>query len=152
MPRVICALPNASDEINGIKFHKLDDGRLISDDVADDVAEHFVSIPGYELDAEESDIPPAKPVEQPAPTLTKAQQRALDKKAADEKKAADKAAEEKAAADKEAEEKAKAEALATEKTAADAAAAGCNTDKPASEGAEGGAAESDKPADTTEVF
>jgi hypothetical protein len=46
MAKVICTLPNASESINGVKF-VADRGQMISEDVADDVAAHFVSIPGY---------------------------------------------------------------------------------------------------------
>ncbi len=79
MPRVICALPNASDEISGVKFTPLEDGRLISEEISDEAVNAFASITGYTLDDGE-DIPPA-PVNPPAPTLTKAQQKAADKKA-----------------------------------------------------------------------
>jgi len=48
MAKVICALPNASDLINGIKFveHKLG---MISEEIEDEVAEVFLSIKGYVL-------------------------------------------------------------------------------------------------------
>jgi len=73
MPRVICNLPNASDEISGVKFHQLDDGRMISDEISDEQANRFASISGYELDEEGIEV--AKPVEPaPAPKQTKAQQ------------------------------------------------------------------------------
>lgn len=85
MPRVICALPNASDEISGVKFTALEDGRKISEEVSDEVAGSFASITGYELDLDdEGDSAPPAPVAPPAPTLTKAQQKAAAKKAAAE--------------------------------------------------------------------
>lgn len=87
MPRVICELPNASDEINGIRFHLLDDGRRISDELDDDQARRFASIPGYSLDEEERE-PVKEPEAPPAPKLTKAQQKALEKKQAEEAAAA----------------------------------------------------------------
>lgn len=46
MPKVICTLPNASDLINDVKFAAHELG-MISEEVADDVAEFFASIPGY---------------------------------------------------------------------------------------------------------
>lgn len=44
--KVICKLPNAASLINGIKFeaHKLG---VISEEIADEVGEHFLKIPGY---------------------------------------------------------------------------------------------------------
>jgi hypothetical protein len=81
MPRVICELPNAGEEISGVKFHLLDDGRRLSDEIADEAAARFCSIPGYVLDEEEREEEPAAP---PAPKLTKAQQKALEKKQAEE--------------------------------------------------------------------
>lgn len=44
--RIICKLPNASELISGVKFasHKLG---MISEEIADDVAAAFLSIPGY---------------------------------------------------------------------------------------------------------
>jgi hypothetical protein len=53
--KVICTLPNASDEISGVKFHPHDDGGLISEDVSPEVAAHFLSINGYKaFDAAEA--------------------------------------------------------------------------------------------------
>lgn len=46
MPKVLCTLPNASDEINGVKFTSHEKG-MLSEDVSDDVAADFASIPGY---------------------------------------------------------------------------------------------------------
>lgn len=62
MPRVICDLPNASDLINGVKFELLEDGRRISEEIDEDTAENFASIPGYAFADEEP--------EQPAPVVT----------------------------------------------------------------------------------
>lgn len=69
MPRVICNLENASNEISGVKFHPLDDGGLVSDEISDELAELFLGIPGYEpFDGE----PPKQEVKAPAPTSRKA--------------------------------------------------------------------------------
>lgn len=48
MPKVLCTLPNASDEISGVKFSAHEKG-MLSEDVSDDVAAVFASIPGYVL-------------------------------------------------------------------------------------------------------
>ena len=65
MPRVICDLPNASAEISGVNFHKLDDGGLISDEISQEQAELFASIPGYAIDEDERE--PVKVEAKPAP-------------------------------------------------------------------------------------
>lgn len=57
MPKVLCTLPNASDEISGVKFSAHEKG-MLSEDVSDDVAATFASIPGYELVG----VKPAAPV------------------------------------------------------------------------------------------
>lgn len=50
MARIICELPNASLNINGIEFERMDNGNVISKgDVPADVAEKFVNIPGYKV-------------------------------------------------------------------------------------------------------
>ena len=46
MPKILCTLPNASDEINGVKFVAHANG-MVSEDVSDDVAAEFTAIPGY---------------------------------------------------------------------------------------------------------
>lgn len=48
MARVICKLPNASEEISGVKFEKHDDG-MLSEEIGAEAAARFASIPGYEL-------------------------------------------------------------------------------------------------------
>lgn len=64
MPKVICTLPNASGVINGVNFvtHKLG---MISEEVADDVADHFLKIKGYAAvpaqKAAGSPVPPVPP-------------------------------------------------------------------------------------------
>lgn len=82
MARVICNRPNASTEINGIRFHPLEDGRMISDEIEGEALDLFLSISGYELDEDPDEkAPPAPPAEPPAPKLTKAQQKAAEKAA-----------------------------------------------------------------------
>jgi hypothetical protein len=46
MPKVICTLPNAAAEINGVKFTPAECG-MLSDEVSAEQAEAFLSIPGY---------------------------------------------------------------------------------------------------------
>lgn len=48
MARVICTLENASELISGVKF-TADRGQMISEEITDEVAAHFASIPGYSL-------------------------------------------------------------------------------------------------------
>lgn len=48
MPKVLCTLPNASEEINGVKFVTHAKG-MLSEEIDDEQAAHFTSIPGYEL-------------------------------------------------------------------------------------------------------
>lgn len=69
MPRVICELPNASLEISGVRFQKLEDGRFISDEIGDEATAMFLSIPGYVADEDEA----APVAAAPAPAKTKKQ-------------------------------------------------------------------------------
>ena len=46
MPKVICTLPNAAHEINGVKFTPADGG-VLSEELTPEQAEQFLSIPGY---------------------------------------------------------------------------------------------------------
>lgn len=48
MPKVLCTLQNASEEISGVKFVSHANG-MLSEDVTDEVAANFASIPGYEI-------------------------------------------------------------------------------------------------------
>ena len=67
MPKVICTRPNASLNINGVNFTPTEDGTgVLSDEISDDAAELFLSIPGYELADE-----PQKKASAPAPVVTK---------------------------------------------------------------------------------
>lgn len=58
MPKkVICNLPNASKEINGIKFVHTEEGVISADVLEDAVAKQFDGIPGYTLvDAEPAKV------------------------------------------------------------------------------------------------
>lgn len=58
--RVLCTLPNASGEINGVKFTRNEStGHMESAEIGDEAAfSAFLDIPGYEaLDADGSSIP-----------------------------------------------------------------------------------------------
>lgn len=46
---VICTLPHASDEINGIKFEDHKEGKVSAEAVPADVAERFARIEGYKV-------------------------------------------------------------------------------------------------------
>lgn len=46
---VICTLPNASDEINGIPFEDHKDGKISKGAVSAEVAEAFARIEGYKV-------------------------------------------------------------------------------------------------------
>lgn len=46
MARVICSLPNAAEDISGVRFTPADGG-MLSDDISEDQAAYFASIPGY---------------------------------------------------------------------------------------------------------
>ncbi len=54
MPKVLCTLPNASEEISGVKFVTHANG-MLSEHVSEDVAEAFSAIPGYEIISVASD-------------------------------------------------------------------------------------------------
>lgn len=70
MPRVICDLPNASLEINGVPFEKMEDGRIRSAEVEQEIADFFLAIPGYLADGDVAPVinkstiatAPSKPV------------------------------------------------------------------------------------------
>lgn len=48
MPKVLCTLPNASEEIGGIKFTQHAKG-MLSEDIGDDEAARLASIDGYTI-------------------------------------------------------------------------------------------------------
>ena len=48
MARVICSLPHLHSVVSGVKF-VIDRGEAISEEIADDAAALFASIPGYRL-------------------------------------------------------------------------------------------------------
>lgn len=56
MAKVICTLPNVSAKINGVRF-TADRGEYISDEISDEAALNFASIPGYRI----AEVPAAKP-------------------------------------------------------------------------------------------
>ena len=63
MPKVLCTLPNASAEINGVAFTPADGG-MLSEELSADRAAGFLVIPGYVEHAEE---PAPTPAPAPAP-------------------------------------------------------------------------------------
>lgn len=48
MPKVLCTLENASDEISGVKFEQTEDG-MLSEEISDEAAAYFCQINGYAL-------------------------------------------------------------------------------------------------------
>lgn len=60
MPKVRCVLKNASSLISGVQFEPADKG-MVSAEVSLEVAEQFLSVPGYEL------VPEQKPQTQTQP-------------------------------------------------------------------------------------
>ena len=57
--RVICTLPNASEEISGVKFTRLENGHVLSEEISDEAGARFLSIPGYEPAEAEATKKPA---------------------------------------------------------------------------------------------
>lgn len=70
--RILCTSPNAGALINGIPFHPNPDGPgVLSDDLAPEIAERFLRIPGYaqaSAPAPKTTAPPTPP----APPRSKA--------------------------------------------------------------------------------
>jgi hypothetical protein len=46
--KIFCELPNASENINGVRFSR-GEGGMISEEIEDAIAEQFFKIPGYSL-------------------------------------------------------------------------------------------------------
>ena len=65
MPKVLCTLPNASEEINGIKFETHANG-MLSEDVSDEVAAELSTIPGYQVVGSKAPADPDKAAERAA--------------------------------------------------------------------------------------
>lgn len=106
MARIICELPNASLNINGIEFERMDNGNVISKgDVPADVAEKFVNIPGYKVIVAGAKVDAAA-------AQAKAEAEAKAKAEAEAEAKAKAEAEAKAQAEAEAKAKAEAEAKA----------------------------------------
>lgn len=66
MPKVLCTLPNASAEINGVAFTPADGG-MLSEELSADRAAGFLAIPGYVEHAEEPAPAPAPVAVTPRP-------------------------------------------------------------------------------------
>ena len=68
MPKIVCTLPNASDNISGVNFAAREDGAKVSEEISEELAALFTSIEGYALLEDEGEAsPPA-----PAPAKTAA--------------------------------------------------------------------------------
>lgn len=85
MPKVLCTLPNASEEISGVKFVSHSKG-MLSEEISDEAAAVFASIPGYEIvgEAKKAATPSA---EDAAKAAAKSEAEAESKAAADAKAA-----------------------------------------------------------------
>ena len=76
MKTLTCTLKNASEEINGIKFSRQDDGSVVAE-VADEVAEAFAQIPGYSVaEAGEKKVAATESTQSPATSDADATQQA----------------------------------------------------------------------------
>ncbi len=64
MPQVICTLQNMSGSVSGVAFTRLPDDSWRSEEVSEDVADLFATIPGYQKTQEE----PIPPEPEPQPT------------------------------------------------------------------------------------
>lgn len=66
---VICTLPNASDNINGVEFEDHSEGKISVEAVSAEVAETFAKIEGYKV-IESKGAKPAKTAKAPAAPAT----------------------------------------------------------------------------------
>lgn len=75
MPKVICTLPNASEEISGVRFSPHESGGMVSEEISEEMASHFASVPGYAMHAEQVGLvlEPQEPVAPEAPVAADAQ-------------------------------------------------------------------------------
>lgn len=60
MPRVLCTIPNAAEEISGVRFTATDSG-MLSEPLDEAMAQRLSSISGYQLVPER----PPEPVPEP---------------------------------------------------------------------------------------
>lgn len=80
--KVLCTLPFAAAMINGIAFEEVEGGMQSVDPVSDEVADNFLSIPGYE-EVEVSDAKPLTAAEKKAAAKVAAEADAAAKAEAD---------------------------------------------------------------------
>lgn len=93
MTKIRCTLPNASEEMNGIKFAAHAEGGMVSvDAVPDHLAEIFLSVPGFIADAKAPEDDPEELARKEAEALRLKEEKTANAKAAKEKKDAEKAA------------------------------------------------------------
>lgn len=90
MPFIRCTRKNASHEISGVAFKNHPEGGVVSvEEVDDDLAAMFLSVPGYEVvEVEPEETPAQKKAREKAEAKAKAEAAAAQKKADDEAKAA----------------------------------------------------------------
>lgn len=91
MARIICELPNAGSNINGIEFEAREGGGVISkEDVPAEIAERFAKIPGYRVEVKsgrngDSEAEKKAKAEADAKAKAEAEQKAAEEAAAKEK-------------------------------------------------------------------
>ena len=61
--RVLCTLQHASEEIDGVKFERVDGG-MLSSEVTDEIGHRWITIPGFSLYSETAK-PAAEPADEP---------------------------------------------------------------------------------------
>jgi hypothetical protein len=59
--KILCTLPNASEEISGIAFEATEGGMVSVDDVPEEQAGIFLSVPGFVAVDDKSQTPPPAP-------------------------------------------------------------------------------------------
>ncbi len=84
MPFIRCTRKNASHEISGVAFQNHPEGGVVSvEEVDDDLAAMFLSVPGYEVvEVEPEETPAQKKAREKAKAAADAEQKKLDDGAA----------------------------------------------------------------------
>lgn len=84
MARVLCLLPFAAAVINGFGFEPAEGG-MLSEELPEDVAANFLTIPGYQAVAGSPPTVPAQPARDPADSNGDGKVSAAEKRAAAKK-------------------------------------------------------------------
>ena len=67
--RVVCTIPNASENMSGIAFTRQPSGTLLSDEISEDQGARLLTIPGFSEVAAPVDVPPAPIVSAGVPSI-----------------------------------------------------------------------------------